>query len=44
LDKVYESKLEEAIHTYRKGDIKSYVIITAENLKYKYKYKYKYKF
>ena len=30
LDKLYESKLEEAMHAQRKGDIKSYALITAE--------------
>ncbi len=30
LDKLYESKLEEAMHAQRKGDIKSYAMITAE--------------
>lgn len=30
LDKRYESKLEEAMHAQRKGDIKSYAMITAE--------------
>lgn len=30
LDKLYESKLEEAMHAQRNGDIKSYAMITAE--------------
>ena len=30
LDKLYESKLEAAMHAQRKGDIKSYAMITAE--------------
>ncbi len=30
LDKMYESKLEEAMYAQRKGDIKSYAMITAE--------------
>jgi hypothetical protein len=30
LNKLYESKLEEAMHAQRKGDIKSYAMITAE--------------
>jgi len=35
LDKLYESKLEEAMHAQRKGDIKSYAMITAEAEKIK---------
>tara|TARA_R110000751_G_scaffold18522_6_gene56399 strand:- start:1357 stop:1524 length:168 start_codon:yes stop_codon:yes gene_type:complete len=35
LDKRYESKLEEAMYTQRKGDIKSYAMITAEAEKIK---------
>lgn len=30
LDKVYEAKLEQAMHAQRRGDIKSYAMITAE--------------
>jgi hypothetical protein len=30
LDKRYESKLKEAMNAQRKGDIKSYVMITAK--------------
>lgn len=30
LDKLYEAKLEEAMHAQRRGDIKSYSMITAE--------------
>jgi hypothetical protein len=30
LNKLYEQKLEEAMHAQRKGDIKSYSLITAE--------------
>lgn len=30
LNKLYEIKLEEAMHAQRKGDIKSYAFITAE--------------
>ena len=30
LDKLYEAKLEEAMHAQRRGDIKSYAMITAE--------------
>lgn len=30
LDKLYENKLEEAMHAQRRGDIKSYAMITAE--------------
>ena len=30
LNKLYESKLEDAMHAQRKGDIKSYAMITAE--------------
>ena len=37
LDKLYESKLEEAMHAQRKGDIKSYAMITAEAEKIKVK-------
>ncbi len=35
LDKLYESKLEEAMYAQRKGDIKSYAMITAEAEKIK---------
>lgn len=35
LDKHYESKLEEAMHAQRKGDIKAYAMITAEAEKIK---------
>ncbi|RYV01643.1 hypothetical protein SOPP22_14845 [Shewanella sp. OPT22] len=35
LDKLYESKLEEAMHAQRNGDIKSYAMITAEAEKIK---------
>jgi len=35
LDKLYESKLEEAMHAQRKGDIKSYAMLTAEAEKFK---------
>lgn len=35
LDKRYESKLEEAMQAQRKGDIKSYALITAEAEKIK---------
>lgn len=35
LDKLYERKLEEAMHAQRKGDIKSYAMITAEAEKIK---------
>ena len=35
LDKLYESKHEEAMHAQRKGDIKSYSMITAEAEKIK---------
>ena len=35
LDKLYESKLEEAMYAERKGDIKSYAMITAEAEKIK---------
>jgi hypothetical protein len=37
LDKLYESKLEEAMYAQRKGDIKSYSMITAEAEKIKVK-------
>ncbi|QBY05035.1 Lacal_2735 family protein [Thalassotalea sp. HSM 43] len=37
LDKVYASKLEEAMHAQRNGDIKSYAMITAEAEKIKVK-------
>lgn len=30
LDKLYERKLEEAMHAQRNGDIKSYAMLTAE--------------
>jgi hypothetical protein len=30
LNKLYEAKLEEAMHAQRNGDIKSYSMITAE--------------
>jgi hypothetical protein len=30
LDKLYEAKLEQAMHAQRNGDIKSYSMITAE--------------
>jgi hypothetical protein len=30
LNKVYEAKLEQAMHAQRNGDIKSYSLITAE--------------
>lgn len=30
LDKLYENKLEEAMHAQRRGDIKAYAMITAE--------------
>ena len=30
LNKLYEAKLEEAMHAQRKGDIKSYAMITAD--------------
>ena len=30
LNKLYEKKLEEAMHAQRNGDIKSYSLITAE--------------
>ncbi|MEW6994874.1 DUF6435 family protein [Colwelliaceae bacterium MEBiC 14330] len=30
LDKLYEAKLEAAMHAQRRGDIKSYAMITAE--------------
>ncbi len=30
LNKLYEQKLEEAMHAQRNGDIKSYSLITAE--------------
>lgn len=30
LDKLYEKKLEEAMHAQRNGDIKSYAMITAD--------------
>lgn len=30
LNKIYETKLEEAMHAQRNGDIKSYSMITAE--------------
>ena len=30
LDKLYRSKLEEAMHAQRKGDIRSYSMLTAE--------------
>ncbi|WAJ72339.1 DUF6435 family protein [Catenovulum adriaticum] len=35
LNKLYESKLEEAMHAQRRGDIKSYSMITAEAEKIK---------
>ncbi len=35
LDKLYESKLEEAMYAQRKGDIRSYAMITAEAEKLK---------
>ena len=35
LDKLYESKLEEAMYAQRTGDIKSYAMITAEAEKFK---------
>ncbi|MGB0937142.1 MAG: DUF6435 family protein [Colwellia sp.] len=35
LDKLYESKLEEAMNAQRKGDIKSYSMMTAEAEKIK---------
>jgi hypothetical protein len=35
LDKLYESKLEKAMYAQRKGDIKSYAMITAEAEKIK---------
>ena len=35
LDKLYESKLEEAMHAQRKGDIRSYSMITDEAEKIK---------
>jgi hypothetical protein len=35
LDKLYKSKLEEAMNAQRKGDIKSYAMITAEAEKIK---------
>ena len=38
LDKLYESKLEEAMYAQRKGDIKSYAMITAEAEKQKYRF------
>jgi hypothetical protein len=37
LDKLYESKLEEAMYAQRKGDIKSYSMITEEAEKIKVK-------
>jgi hypothetical protein len=37
LDKLYESKLEEAMYAQRKGDIKSFAMITAEAEKIKIK-------
>ncbi|XQW86230.1 DUF6435 family protein [Thalassotalea piscium] len=30
LDKLYEAKLEQAMHAQRNGDIKSYAMLTAE--------------
>ena len=37
LNKLYEAKLEEAMHAQRRGDIKSYAMITAEADKIKVK-------
>lgn len=37
LDKLYESKLKEAMHAQRKGDIKLYAFLTADAEKIKVK-------